>query len=546
MRGLFIASSALIFATAVTADEFWVSGDITDVVVYPSAAAITRVISLNVPEGEHQIVIDDLPEGLNPTSLRFFGADGMVINATNFRTNRLPPDERVDENRDRVSLLIAAEEELLHRHENQIAALEVESNAARAKLAFLRDLANISVADGGEIQLESLRALSNLVAEESQNALQIIETVRLQTDEIAVEIADLEENMEKHLQELEAAGLPPADRILVSLDVSVSDQVNDEMIITYLIDNARWFPIYEFYLDQETETLDIIRKAGITQDTGEDWEEVRVTLSTANPSRGLIYRLPSRQVKRIFEIVELEEPDGMGSVAYVAPAQPEMIEEISSAFAEVRSVRSGLFTNYVLPLPVTLDGDGAEALFVIGAFQTEVDIYARAGGRLGTQHAYITVDFTNATGAPFIGGAGIYYLDNNFIGSTESFRTISENETTELYFGVIDGLTIRSLRLSTQSGESGIVSAHNVKNDAFEITIENLTDRGWDLEYYRGMPISEQEDLVIDVRANPQPDDVATEKQRGVYKWNIAIVPGEEHIISINVGYEWPLEMRLQ
>jgi uncharacterized protein (TIGR02231 family) len=75
-------------------------------------------------------------------------------------------------------------------------------------------------------------------------------------------------------------------------DVSTSDiivQVNSakaletEFVLSYLVRNAGWNPTYDIRVKNISSPIEIVQKANISQQSGEDWKEVKLILSTGNP-----------------------------------------------------------------------------------------------------------------------------------------------------------------------------------------------------------------------------------------------------------------------
>ncbi|MDZ7936439.1 MAG: DUF4139 domain-containing protein [Emticicia sp.] len=54
-------------------------------------------------------------------------------------------------------------------------------------------------------------------------------------------------------------------------------------LISYFIQNAGWTPTYDFRIDKLSEPITIAYKANVYQYSGEDWKDVKLSLSTANP-----------------------------------------------------------------------------------------------------------------------------------------------------------------------------------------------------------------------------------------------------------------------
>ena len=60
------------------------------------------------------------------------------------------------------------------------------------------------------------------------------------------------------------------------------------LILTYIVRNASWTPSYDVRINSEKGSMQLVYFAEVKQFSGEDWTDVDLTLSTANPSVGAI------------------------------------------------------------------------------------------------------------------------------------------------------------------------------------------------------------------------------------------------------------------
>ncbi len=95
----------------------------------------------------------------------------------------------------------------------------------------------------------------------------------------------------KDLQGKLASLAPTQDRrIEVKVFVAAGEALEADMVIRYQVRNASWTPFYDARLSigtkAEAARLQLIRRASIRQNTGEAWDNVALSLSTARPTAG--------------------------------------------------------------------------------------------------------------------------------------------------------------------------------------------------------------------------------------------------------------------
>jgi uncharacterized protein (TIGR02231 family) len=89
--------------------------------------------------------------------------------------------------------------------------------------------------------------------------------------------------------ESDRAAKPPR-KLEVRIDVAAAAATRATLRVTCAVRNARWAPVYDARLDtgakDRKSVLELVRRAEITQTTGEDWSNVALAVSTVRTARG--------------------------------------------------------------------------------------------------------------------------------------------------------------------------------------------------------------------------------------------------------------------
>ena len=245
------------------------------VTVYPDGASVTRVITLDLPSGDNTLVAKDFPLTLDPSSLRVEGEAGakLTIGAIDTRPPRAAPPVNLPELDKRIEAL-----------KDERANLAGAINAATARRKFAERFAETSPAGLGEKgearPIAEWRAAFAAVAEEVASADTAIRDAERKQRDIDREIARLESDR---------ATKPPS-KLEVRIDLAAAAATRATLRVTYAVRNARWAPLYDARLDTGAKdrkpALELVRRAEITQTTGEDWSNVALAVSTVRTARG--------------------------------------------------------------------------------------------------------------------------------------------------------------------------------------------------------------------------------------------------------------------
>ncbi|MBX9626574.1 MAG: mucoidy inhibitor MuiA family protein, partial [Gemmataceae bacterium] len=247
---------------------------ITAVTLYQSTALVTREVTLPDAAGVAEVVVSPMPPQVIPTSLYAEGGDAGRVLSVRFRTRQIAEDTREE-----VRKLDAQLKTLTQKTQG----LQADLKAAEENLKLLDKLEGFTaksletVTDKGQLDPEKIITLAKFVqddrAKRAKGAL-----------EIKQQIEALGEQAEftKRLLGERAGGSVRTERDAVVL---VDKKAGPGVVrLSYLVSRAGWRPVYKLRAgakDKDPVTLEYL--AAVEQQTGEDWGNVNLTLSTAQP-----------------------------------------------------------------------------------------------------------------------------------------------------------------------------------------------------------------------------------------------------------------------
>ena len=280
MRTTCLAATGLVIGAAMTAAPIHAANlDATSMVdavtVYPDGASVTRVISLDLPAGESTAIAKDFPLGLDPSSLRVEGEAGakLVIGTVDAKPPRTAPPVNLPEIDKRIEAL-----------QDQRTDLDGAIAAAAARRKFAERFAEASPAGLGE------KGEARPIAE-WRNAFAAVAEEVAQTDSAVRDAKRKQREIDREIAQLQAdRDSKPPSRMEVQIELSAAAATKASLRVTYAVRNARWVPLYDARLDTSTRdrkpVLELVRRAEIQQNTGEDWSDVALSVSTVRTGRG--------------------------------------------------------------------------------------------------------------------------------------------------------------------------------------------------------------------------------------------------------------------
>ena len=525
------------FPTCLIAEDIPLRSDVSAVTMYPRGATITREIPFDAPAGQHDLILTDLPRHTPLDSVRV-SVDGATLGSLTVRNDFVPPRSADDNAAIKVAEAeVERLEEALRQGLAGVERIKLEHQAAEARVAFLRQLGE---GEGvAEMDVSALRELVGMIGEETLSSQQVALDARLRADAAKRGLKDLQEELAKARQALAALVPEVEERAMLAVSVSSPDEMQGTLTVTYNIHDAQWRPVYDVKLDRAAGRLDLVRGAFVAQYTGENWQDVALTLSTVRPSEqtapGEIWpwlrRIEDPAQIRQKQLERVQSSAGFGAADEAAAPEAMMVEEADATF-------DGLAVTYSYPSPVSIASNADNVRISLGELGTDAETVAQAVP-LSDQSAFLMANITNDMGELILPGTAMYYLDGRFIGQ-QHLGLIPAGAEAELAFGPIDGLRLTRTVLDRNEGDRGLITKSNELTEAVEIKVENLTGEDWPLRILDRVPFSEQEDLEITWRAQPQPSDEDIDGKRGILAWEFELGAGDSRIIRLDHAMEWP------
>ena len=539
MRFLLI-STAILAASPVLADRFETAARIDAVTVYPWGAGIQRRVTLDLPQGPHEVVVTGIPMDTEAGTLRVSGA-GATIGAVSLQSGRALPAPPVE-----TAEFLAAQTEVrrlevaLAQHDARVAGIAAEGAAAKDMVEFMLKMAE---SDGAGSNFAALTASAR---DELVKARQTIARTEAEGAAAAQPREDMAKDLDRARIRLEALRSPEAPTGALVIAVQGTGQTADIRIAS-MTQQASWTPVYDLMLQRKDGKLRMDRGLMVTQSTGEDWQDVRLTLSTARP---MDQSAPSELMPRFVRVLGKDdklysrgrgglmlEGDGrMGIIADVAAPAPNVAP---SAIAGL----TGETVVYDYPTPVDIR-NGADALRLpLDSHDLKPEIVAEAVPSRDST-AYLVADTVNSTGAVILPGDATFYADGALVGRG-ALELTAAGDDMKLGFGPLTGIKLQRHLPDETEGSSGFFQTSSERNETATLDIRNLTAEEWPLRVIDQVPVSRQDDLRVNWSADPAPDETDPKGKRGLLVWNGKIAPGAERKITLTTSLSWPDGMSL-
>jgi len=246
------------------------TASINKVTVFTNGAQVERSKSVVLVPGEQVVTFTGFSPYMDKKSLQVKAKGHLTILGVSERTAH--PDSAAQ-----VKKLRAAEDDV-KAVERRIQQTKDEQEMLTAQLDLIKT--NCSVA--GRTVATPLANIKELNAYYAQQVL----SVKKRSQELEEQLQNLNEELKRRQDTCDSIAKLKLKSV-TEIDVKVDAKQAGRAVfdITYYVKNAGWFPSYDVRSNSINEPLQLSYKANIYQNTKEEWKNVPVTLSSANPNR---------------------------------------------------------------------------------------------------------------------------------------------------------------------------------------------------------------------------------------------------------------------
>ena len=268
-----IVAVGLLLAVKALGENKKVTADLKHVTVYTNGAQVERSYSTNLTSGEQGLIFTGLSPFADVKSMQVKARGHLTVLGVNYRIVHPDSLQRAKQLREaelQVKLMADKERELKTQQEVISAQLEmIKTNCSTTNRTVTTPLANI-------------KELNNYYAQE----LLAQKKKMMAIDEELKSLEEKREKQEKTVDSIAALKLKAVTEVELKLQVAQSGRV--EFDLTYYVKNAGWYPTYDLRSEGLGLPLQLSYKANVFQNTKEEWNNIPITLSSANPSRSNI------------------------------------------------------------------------------------------------------------------------------------------------------------------------------------------------------------------------------------------------------------------
>ncbi len=528
-RSFFI--TCILAVSAITAGaQTRVGVDINHATVFLNGAELSSTAKVSLPQGETDILFTNIAGNVNQQSLNIGADNGVIIQSASFQNNylaseTLSPRARVI--KDSIQLIQdkrAGTNNMLQVTNEQITLLSENKQVAGANTG-------LSVAELAKmLDLVKTRMMQLLTEKDMLNA-----TLRKTDEQLRLLQLQLDIEQKKDFQ--------PGGQLLVKFysTKATSSNIN----ISYVVPNAGWSPSYDLRVEDLKNPVKLFYKANVYQNSGVNWNKIKISLSTGNPNEGaqapalspwyLVFNQPA-YAGGGYTNKALNENVVM---AYKVPLVDKGADDIESMPTRstspgtianyVRTDNSGINTTFDIDLPYTVPTDGQAHLVAVKDYELPATYRYYTVPKMD-KDVFLQAQVTNWEDMNLLPAATNIFYEGSYVGQGYiDMRNVKD--TMNISLGRDKKIIVRRERDMKQRSVKTIGS--NVKETfAYTISIRNTRKEPINILVMDQLPVSNDKDIVVE---DIETDKGEAEETTGTVKWLLTINPNE--VMKKKIGF---------
>lgn len=336
------------------------------------------------------------------------------------------------------------------------------------------------------------------------------------------------------------------NQIIVTIEAEAA--VSGNLAVKYYVSSAGWLPKYDVNAGSSREKLELIYRAQVYQNTGIDWSNVALTLSTSNPSQGntkpllstwnLFYGYPNSysyyqntDKKKMQNYNIIQRP----SVQTKDVANESQTDDFSEAPEPVFTVAENMLrAEYIIKTKYSIAADNKAHNVIINKEEVPVTYTFMAVPKMDNS-AFLMGKITNWEDLNLLPATARIYFDDSYIGMT----TVDPNtvrDTMYLDLGRDKSITIKRQNLKDKCKEQ-IIGDDKIVTKTIEITVRNTKTMDIAFELEDQIPITYDNTIRIELVKS---DGASLNDLTGKLTWKMKLKPKETKKIVFSFEVKYP------
>jgi uncharacterized protein (TIGR02231 family) len=549
---------SLVLGTFLLANEKeLVKSSLNEATVYSQGAQLHHKASYTIKAGITEISIEGISAYIDPKSLQVKATGNVVIIDSKYTLFYPQPEVKTNEG---IPAKIVKE---MAQLTDSLELLGFDLKEIQDEIAIYKAAQNIismngAVRGSGKVN-DSINLLKQTVEyytnkmNEINKKLLALEKKKKEKEKVQQRIQIRYDNLQNYQnQTYDTKKYAPIPRVVITL--SASEAAAGKISFSYLVSQAGWVPLYDIRSDSQTGKISLTYKAQVFQNSGIDWDNIKLNISTNNPYANKTkpelnpwyidyYEYRKRQ--------ELEEISIRGARAipqaafnqgyFLDDAKNKNLEDKAALGADqfTTVVHQLIAAEFKIDLPYSIKSNNEKNLVLIknSDLNTTFKYYSVPKVDPGV---YLVAQMTKLDELQLVPASANIFFDGSYIGETYLDPT-SMDDTLNLSLGKDPNIVVKRTLLKQKSKDK-VVQDKRERTFSYQIEVQNNKSSAIQLIIQDQVPMTTNNDITIELLEK----DFARELPgNGILEWEYKLKPGENKKLEFSYKVKHPKDQQI-
>ena len=503
-----------------------IKSKIKEVTVFFQGAQVTQAGDVSIPQGQSIVMFDNLTQYLNPQSIQVKGEGDFTILSVTHQINYLKSQEKSPEVlrlEDSVTILT----KLISNQQTILSVYGQEESLL---------IANKSI--GGQqsgVKIEDLKAAAEYFRTRMLDIKQNQTNIQEKINQYQLKLSKIN----NQLATLNAKVNEPTSEILVTVNSETAQAV--KLILSYYTSNAGWTPTYELRAINVNSPIELNFRANVYQTTGNDWNQVKLTLSTGNPAiSGAKPQLNPWYLSFITPYNYENNIQGVTAKPMMQDVDKETTKmaadrKVPNTIADYTSVvEAQTNINYEISIPYNIPASGKNYTVEIQKNSLNASYEYYCAPKLNPD-VFLLARVSGWEKYNLISGEMNLFFEGTYVGKSFLDSRIT-TDTIDLSMGIDKNISVKREKLVDLSSAK-FIGLNKKVTEVYSISIKNKKKQAIDILVEDQIPLATDKDIEIETL---DLSNGIMDKDYGKISWKFKLNPAETKTLKLSYSVKYP------
>lgn len=549
---------SLVLGTFLLANEKeLIKSTLNEATVYSQGAQLHHKASYTIKAGITEISIEGISSYIDPKSLQVKATGNVVIIDSKYTLFYPQPEVKANEG---IPAKIVKE---MAQLTDSLELLGFDLKEIQDEIAIYKAAQNIismngAVRGSGKVN-DSINLLKQTVEyytnkmNEINKKLLALEKKKKDKEKVQQRLQVRYDNLQNYQnQTYDAKKYAPIPRVVITL--SAAEAASGKIAFSYLVSQAGWVPLYDIRSDSQTGKISLTYKAQVFQNSGIDWDNIKLNISTNNPYANKTkpelnpWYIDYYAYKRKMELEEISVK-GARAIPQAAFNQGFMLDDATNKNLEEKpALGADQFTTVVhqliaaefkIDLPYSIKSNNEKNLVLIknSDLNTTFKYYSVPKVDPGV---YLVAQMTKLDELQLVPASANIFFDGSYIGETYLDPT-SMDDTLNLSLGKDPNIVVKRTLLKQKSKDK-VVQDKRERTFSYQIEVQNNKSSAIQLIIQDQVPMTTNNDITIELL---EKDSARELPGNGILEWDYKLKPGENKKLEFSFKVKHPKDQQI-